>query len=92
MPREWVNSIREAFHEEGDPVIDVPARVTVQKLSDGSLVIHNYNQEAVNVTIKFTEAGKYIDGFTGEKVAVDGNTIHLNMKARTNIWLIADRF
>ena len=89
MPREWVNTIREAFHEEGDPVIDAPARVTVQKLSDGSLVIHNYNQEPVDVTIAYPRAGKYLDGFTGEKVDVDGNTIHLNVKARSNIWLVA---
>jgi len=90
MPREWVNAIREAFHVEGDPVIDAPSRVTVQQLSDSSLVIHNYNQEAVNVTITYPEAGKYIDGFSGEQVVADGNMISLKMKARTNIWLVAD--
>ncbi len=89
LPREWVNVIREAFHEEGEPVIDAPARVTVQKLSNGSLVIHNYNQEAVNVTIRFTETGKYFDGFTGDPVRSDGNEVKILMKSRSNIWLIA---
>ncbi|MFO7574391.1 MAG: hypothetical protein R6W67_04490 [Bacteroidales bacterium] len=89
MPREWVNVIRGAFHEEGDPVIDAPPRVTVQKLSDGSMVIHNYNQVAVNVTITYPQSGKYLNGFTGEQVEAEGNMISLNMKARTNIWLIA---
>jgi hypothetical protein len=88
MPREWVNAIREAFYEEGDPVIDAPARVTVQQLSDSSLVIHNYNQEAVNVTITFSKAGKYVDGFTGEAVTSNGNEVKLQMKARTKMWLV----
>jgi hypothetical protein len=89
MPREWVNALREAFHEEGDPLIDAPVRVTVQKLSNGSLVIHNYNQDAVNLTIKFTETGKYIDGFTGDPFRSDGNEVNILMKSRSNIWLIA---
>lgn len=90
LPHPWANSIREAFHPQDDPVIDAPARVTVQQLSDGSMVIHNYNQEAVNVTITFPKTGKYIDGFTGEPIETDGNLISLNMKARTNIWLVAE--
>jgi hypothetical protein len=90
LPRPWVNTIREAFHQKDEPVIDAPVRVSVQKLSDGSLVIHNYNQEPVNVTVTFTKTGKYINGFTGEPVIIDGNMLRMNMKARTNIWLIAD--
>ena len=87
LPRPWANSIRGAFHLQGDPVIDAPARVTVQQLSDGSMVIHNYNQEAVDVTITFPKTGKYIDGFTGEPVHSNGNEVKRTMKARTNIWL-----
>jgi hypothetical protein len=90
MPREWVNAIRKAFYEEGNPVIDAPARVTVQKLSDGSMVVHNYNQETVNVLITFTDEGDYLDGFTGLPVSASGNTVKLSMKARSNIWLKAD--
>ncbi|MBI5008242.1 MAG: hypothetical protein HZB98_01010, partial [Bacteroidia bacterium] len=90
MPREWVNAIREAFYEEGDPLIDAPARVTVQKLADGSMVIHNYNQETVNVFITFPDEGDYLDGFTGLPVSASGNKVKLSMKARSNIWLIAD--
>jgi hypothetical protein len=87
LPREWVNEIREAFHGEGEPVIDAPARVAVQQLSDGSLVIHNYNQEAVTVIIKFPEASDHLDNFTGEPVTSNGNELKIVMKARSNIWL-----
>lgn len=90
LPQPWANSMREAFHQQDDPVIDAPARVTVQQLSNGSLVIHNYNQETVNVTITFPKTGIYIDGFTGEHVTSNGNEVKILMKARTNIWLIAD--
>lgn len=90
LPRPWVNSIREAFHLQDDPAIDAPARVTVQQLSDGSLVIHNYNQEEVTVTVRFHESGNYYDGFTGEPVPANGSEVTLEMKARTNIWLKAD--
>lgn len=88
LPQPWVNSIREAFHQKAEPQIDAPSRVSVQNLSDGSIVIHNYNQESVPVTIKFREAIDYHDGFTGEPVTALGNDVRLSMKARTNIWLI----
>ena len=88
IPREWVNVIREAFREEDDPVVDAPAKVSVQKLADGSMVVHNYNQTTVNVTVTFQGAGNYIDGFTSEPVESSGNRIEISMKPRTNVWLL----
>jgi hypothetical protein len=44
----------------------------------------------VNVLITFAEEGAYLDGFTGLPVSSAGNSVKLNMKARSNIWLIAD--
>jgi hypothetical protein len=90
LPALWVNKIRDAFHQKGEPVINAPARVTFQKLSDGSFVIHNYNQETVNITIKPEESGEYIDGFTSQPLPSDGGFIRLTMKARTNIWGLRD--
>ena len=90
LPLPWVNTVRETFHLQGEPVIDAPARVTVQQLGDGSLVIHNYNQNAVNVTVTFPKASGYTDGFTGQSVPSEGSVVRLTMKARTNIWLVAD--
>lgn len=87
LPQPWANRIREAFHLQDDPVIDAPARVSVQQLSDGSMVIHNYNQEDVDVIVTFFKTGKYTDGFTGEPVPSNGNEVKISMKPRTNIWL-----
>ncbi|HUX97320.1 MAG TPA: hypothetical protein VMV47_16420 [Bacteroidales bacterium] len=90
LPREWVNIIRDAFHQEGDPVIDAPARVSVQKLADGSLVIHNYNQQTTDISITFSDERDSFDGFTGLSLPSGGNEVKLTMKARTNFWLKRD--
>jgi hypothetical protein len=87
LPRPWANSIREAFHQQEEPVIDAPVRVTVQRLSDGSLVIHNYNEDATIVSVTFPKDGKYINDFTGEQVTANGKEVKLEMKPRSNIWL-----
>ena len=90
LPREWVNVIRESFHEEGDPVIDAPARVTVQKLGDGSLVIHNYNQEIVKITISCSMDNRLTDRFTGEVIPCESGEYTLTMNPRSNVWIAAD--
>jgi hypothetical protein len=87
LPRPWANSIREAFHQQEEPVIDAPVRVTVQKLSDGSLVIHNYNEETTTVSITFNDQAEFIDNFTGKQVTVKEKEVKLDMKPRSNIWL-----
>ena len=90
LPEEWADRIREAFREADKPVINAPARVTVQQLKDGSLVIHNYNQVPAEVKGTFPQPGNYKDGFTGEKVATGTREVHLPLKARSNIWLMAE--
>ncbi len=90
IPREWVNVIHKAFYEEGDPVIDAPARVTVQKLGDGSMVIHNYNQESVGVKVSFNKEYKCTDRFTGELIPCVGGVLTLTMNPRSNVWLASE--
>jgi hypothetical protein len=89
LPEEWADTIREVFREADEPVIKAPARVTVQQLKDGSLVIHNYNQVPADVTVTFRQPGNYKDGFTGEKIATGVREVKLSLKARSNIWLMA---
>jgi hypothetical protein len=88
LPSEWAGTIREAFRQADEPVVNAPARVSVQQLKDGSLVIHNYNQAPADVTVTFTQPDNYKDGFTGEKVATGVSEVKLKMQARSNIWLI----
>ncbi len=89
LPAEWADTIREAFRDAAEPAVKAPARVTVQRLKGGSLVIHNYNQVPADVTVNFSQSGNYKDGFTGEKIAAGVREVKLSMKARSNIWLIS---
>ena len=87
LPKPWINTIRSVFHTGDDPVIDAPSRVSIQQLSDGSFIIHNYNQENTTVKILLPRVGDYIDGFTGKPMPVAGSEIKLEMAPRSRKWL-----
>jgi hypothetical protein len=86
VPQEWTNTIRSSFRNESEPEINAPTRVTFQKLSDGSFVIHNYNREKTKVEIQLFQGGDFVDGFTGEKILPDGKVLALEMAPRSRIW------
>jgi len=86
LPKTWMNTIRSAFHSDGEPILDAPSRVSMQKLMDGSFVIHNYNQEKTAVNIQNGEAIHYIDAFSGKTIPTVGKEIKLEMAPRSRIW------
>jgi hypothetical protein len=87
LPKPWINTIRSAFHSEEEPVLDAPSRVVMQKLSNQSFIIHNYNAENETVNILLTREADYIDGFSGKPIPSEGKNIRLEMTPRSNIWL-----
>ena len=87
LPKPWINTIRSVFHTGDDPVIDAPSRVSIQQLSDGSFIIHNYNQENTTVKILLPRVGDYADGFTGKPIPVADSEIKLEMAPRSRKWL-----
>jgi len=87
LPKTWMNTIRSAFHTENEPVLDAPSRVTLQQLSDHSLVIHNYNQENTVVVIQLSLAEAFVDGFSGKPILIEGKEIKLVMTPRSRIWI-----
>ncbi len=87
FPRQWVNTIRGVFRSDGEPGVDAPARVSVQHLSNGDFMIHNYNQEAIEVTIQRQQADKLIDGLTEKPIKLVDNTIKLDMTPRSRLWI-----
>ncbi len=86
LPKAWANTIRNAFRSDDEPVIDAPTRVSVQKLSNGSLVVHNYNQSKTTVNFTFPKGGDYFDGFTGSAIQFNGKECKLEMGPRSRIW------
>lgn len=87
LPKPWINIMRSAFRSEEHPVIDAPSRVSMQQLSDRSIIIHNYNQESTAVNIQLSRAAGYMDGFTGKSIPAEGNEIKLEMAPRSRIWI-----
>ena len=87
FPKPWINTIRSAFHSVDEPVIDAPSRVSMQQLSDRSIIIHNYNQEKTTVTIWLAQEADYFDGFTGKQIPSAGKEIRLEMPPRSRIWV-----
>ncbi len=87
LPKPWMNIIRSAFHTDNVPVLDAPSRVSMQQLTDGSFIIHNYNQEKTAIIVQLSTEGACTDGFTGKVIPSDGKTISLDMAPRTRIWV-----
>jgi len=87
LPKAWINTVRSSFHSENDPVIDAPSRVSVQQLSDQSIIIHNYNQEITTVSLELPQEGEYFDGFSGKIIPAEGKEIKLDMTSRSRIWI-----
>ena len=87
LPKTWINTIRSAFQSKSEPVLDAPSRVSMQQLSDHSLVIHNYNQENTTLCIQLPEVKKYVDGFTGNSFKSKGKEIMFEMAPRSRIWI-----
>lgn len=87
VPETWANTIRSSFKGNDDPTISAPARISYQRLADGSFVLHNYNREKANIEIQLKPEGEFVDGFTGEKLQAAGGALRLEMAARSRIWV-----
>ena len=71
--------------------IEAPARVSVQHLSNGDLVIHKYNQDAVQVRLNNQKAYEFTDGLNGEPINTVGDTIKLDIAPRSRMWVSAGK-
>lgn len=87
LPLQWINTIRSAFRAEDEPIIEAPSRVSYQRLSDGSFVIHNYNAGKATVEIMLKQPAELLDFFSKEPIQVSGNEIRLEMNPRERIWI-----
>ena len=87
LPQNWINTIRAIFNRDLEIEMDAPSRVTLQPLQNGSLVLHNYNQEAVDVKFDGVDFKQIEDGFDSQEPIIEGTSISLKMKPRSRIWL-----
>jgi hypothetical protein len=87
MPRDWANTLRAALQLPDLPVMDAPARVSFQQLSDGSFVIQNYNQAPAEVKIALKQEGKLRDRFDGKEMTIKENRLTVTIPARSRVWI-----
>ena len=87
MPREWANTLRSALQLTILPVMDAPARVSFQQLSDGSFVVQNYNQVPAEVKFTLKQDEKLKDRFTGKEMTVKNHAMAITMPARSRVWI-----
>ena len=83
----WANAIRNSFKTENDWNISAPARISYQRLDDGSFVLHNYNRDKTTVEIQLKQDIRLINEFTGDKLQTEGDKIKLQMAPRSRIWV-----
>ncbi|MCG2462005.1 hypothetical protein K8352_14695 [Flavobacteriaceae bacterium F89] len=85
LPAAWANVIRNVFNEQLQITLSGPTRITMQPMENGDIILHNYNNEAVELQLNGWENNAFLDAFTGEKIGAASGT--LKMKPRSRVWL-----
>ncbi len=83
LPNEWTNKIRQVFNEDLLVGMKASSRVTMQPLSNGELIIHNYNKEPVEVRVSGVD---YADTDLFSESPVNNKGL-INLKPRSRVWL-----
>lgn len=92
IPTAWANTIRNEIVSPLNFKLNAPTRIVVQPMGDSAWMFHNYNQskkDFVFVKPGLSEA-HLINGFTGELVPANGDTLKLIMQPRSRIWVKND--
>ena len=89
LPESWANTIRAAFNEPLGLDLTAPTRVSLQPLGTNGWFIHNYNQEAVQMTLNLAKAEpvKLVDGFSGNTIELQGHSLVKELAPRSRLWL-----
>ena len=89
IPKQWSNTIRDAFTSNLDFSLDAPTRIVVQPLGASEWVFHNYNK--TKETFSFSSDNinnlNLVNGFTGEVINTNNGELTLTLKPRSRIWI-----
>ena len=83
---EWTNLIRAVFNDDLPFEMEAPSRVTLQPLTNGEVIIHNYNKESVEVHLagyEYTDSDEFSGGSLDKKSGI------LKMAPRSRVWLLS---
>ena len=86
VPIDWANTIRKVFNSPLDIHMDAQVKVSLQKLGNGDIIIHNYNDNKTEAMLS-TNGLKYVDVITNKDVLDKNGKALLSMPARSRMWL-----
>ena len=86
LPDEWVNKIRSVFNTPLNIYMEAPAKVSLQTLGNGDIVIHNYNEDNVKAWLKQVK-DPYIDLITKKEISLENGDVLLDLPGRSRVWL-----
>lgn len=89
LTESWANTVRAVFYDEIKVNMKAPARVTMQPLQNGDLVVHNYNKHAIELSVNGLPNGAYKDLLTNETLHSSEGKLMITMPARSRIWIAA---
>jgi hypothetical protein len=87
IPQSWANELRAAFIGGQSIQLDAPTRVTMQTLSNGDMVIHNYNQTKTEVRLTGMDFEAFFDAFSNVSADIDPQSFAVTMEPRSRMWL-----
>jgi len=91
LPQSWANLIRAVFNNQLDVKLEAPTRVTMQPLENGNIVLHNYNQQEVEIQLSGLISDSSMDLFRNQELIINSGAATFRMKPRSRIWLGKDK-
>ncbi len=89
IPTAWVNTIRNAIISPLNYELLAPTRIVVQPIGKSDWMFHNYNQTKEDIIFIKSNLSKtkLLNVFTGDTITTYGDTLKLNLQARSRIWI-----
>ena len=89
IPETWANTIRNEIVKPLNFELLAPTRIVVQPTGNSAFMFHNYNQ--LKKDFVFVKPGlsetQLINGFTGDVLPTNGDTLKLSLQARSRMWV-----
>ncbi|MBT3382934.1 MAG: hypothetical protein HN778_08480 [Prolixibacteraceae bacterium] len=89
IPETWSNIVRNEIVKPLNFELLAPTRIVVQPTGNSAWMFHNYNQakkDFVFVKTGLSET-QLINGFTGDILPTNGDTLKLSLQARSRMWV-----
>ena len=89
IPESWSSIIRKSITSGLGFQLDAPTRIVIQPFGDSGWLFHNYNKTKERITFTTDKINnlKLVNGFTGEEIEYENNTLVFTMEPRSRIWI-----